>query len=480
MTPPSRLPLGAARPSRVPPGGPHARPQGECAIDAVPRLHKNLRNGALSNLLLHIMITKARDTLTVEGLVVGDGDADDDSFTAQRVEIEKSTGLICGVGEPEGRGDLVLGEDHLIFPGFIDVHVHAREDPSARDSYKETFATAGRAAVCGGVTAFVDMPNNPRPPVDDASYAAKRELTKNSPTDVLLYAGIGPGTRPLSFPVPYKAYMGPSVGDLFFESAEELREALARYRGQGVAFHAEAPEILARSSSAPTHVERRPPQAEVIAIERVLSMCDRFQIEPHICHLSTADGLELIREARDRGLKVTCEVTPHHLFYDQNNQSSFHLASYLQCNPPIRSRLDRIALLEAFRNDEIDYLATDHAPHTLEENEAGISGIPHLDTFGTFLFWLHSEGISWQTIRRTCSERPGRMLNRYLPDLYGRIAEGFVGSLSVLRQKPRTIRRGDLRSKAGWSPFEGLEWQGQVSHTIVRSRVYCGGEEREG
>lgn len=418
------------------------------------------------------MITKANTIVSIEGLVVGRDDGHDDRLARRRIEIDTGSGLIRSVGEPEGEADLVLGDDHRIFPGFIDVHVHAREDPSGRETYKESFASAGRAAVCGGVTAYMDMPNNPSPPVDDASYSAKRELTKASAADVLLYAGIGLRTQPLSFPVPYKAYMGPSVGQLFFDSDEALREALAKYRGQRVAFHAEAPEILEHSRSAPTHAQRRPPEAEIIAIERVLDMCDAFQIEPHICHLSTAEGLELILEARDRGINVTCEVTPHHLFYDQDNLSSFHQPSFLQCNPPIRSRLDRIALLEAFRKDEIEYLATDHAPHTLEENECGISGMPHLDTYGGFLFWLRQEGTSWQTIRRACAERPGRLLNRYLPDLYGRVADGFVGSLTVLRQTPQTIRRGDLRTKAGWSPFEGLELGGRVTHTIIRGRIY--------
>ncbi len=424
------------------------------------------------------MITKANTIVAVEGLVVSPDDGHSDRLVAQRIEIDSGTGLIHSVGEPEGEADLVLEDNHRIFPGFIDVHVHARQDPSDQDAYKESFATAGKAAVCGGVTAYMDMPNNPVPPVDDASYTLKRELTSQSAADVLLYAGIGLRTQPLSVPVPYKAYMGPSVGQLFFQSDEALREALAKYRGQRVSFHAEAPDILAHSSSAPTHAQRRPPEAEITAIERVLDMCDAFQIEPHICHLSTAEGLALILQARDRGMNVTCEVTPHHLFYDQDNQSSFHKPSFLQCNPPIRSRLDRIALLEAFRKDEIDYLATDHAPHSLEENECGISGMPHLDTYGAFLFWLHEEGTSWQTIRRACSERPGRLLNRFLPDLYGRVAKGFVGSLSVLCETPRTIRRGDLKTKAGWSPFEGLQLGGHVSHTVVRGRIYEAGTGR--
>jgi dihydroorotase len=290
--------------------------------------------------------------------------------------------------------------------------------------------------------------------------------------DVLLYAGIGPKTRPLTFPVPYKAYMGPSIGDLFFASEETLRATLARYRGQTVAFHAEDPEILTRSKHAASHALRRPPEAESRAVETAISICESFQIEPHICHLSTADGLEIIRAARACGMHVSCEVAPHHLFYDQDNVAGYSHPGYLQVNPPIRSRLDRIALLEAFSRGEIDYLATDHAPHTLEEKDSGISGMPQLDTVGAFVFWLRSEGIPWHIIRQACAERPGKFLSRYLPCLYGKIEKNFVGSLTILRAQRQTVRRTNLKSRAGWSPFEGCTFSGGVSHTVVRGKIY--------
>lgn len=418
------------------------------------------------------MIMKTDGVLAVEGPVVQATGADPDRLVQRRIDIDVRSGLIRSVGDPTGDANLVLGPDYVILPGIIDVHVHAREDPSGQDCYKETFETAGAAAIHGGVTAFVEMPNNPLAPIDDRAYGAKRELTRKAQIDVLLFAGVGPGTEPLSFPVPYKVYMGPSVGELFFESDESLREALARYRGHRVAFHAEAPEILDACKDAPTHHERRPPHAEVLAIERVIESCNSFQVEPHICHLTTAAGLDVIRKARSRGIQVSCEVTPHHLFYDEDNVANFHTPSFLQVNPPIRTRLDRLALLEALKAGEIEYLATDHAPHTLEENETGISGMPQLDTYGPFLFWLSAEGVTWGRILEMCCERPGQFLNRYLPDLYGRLAEGFVGSLTVLKKQPATIRRESVRSTAGWSLFEGVRFDGRVSHTIVRGVVH--------
>jgi dihydroorotase len=196
------------------------------------------------------MITKAMDQLVIEGFVAVHSTRGERDRARRRIEIDGKTGLIQSVGEARGTGDLLLGERFTIFPGFVDIHVHAREDATSSQSYKEDFRSAGQAAIHGGVTALVDMPNNQRPPIDDASYSEKREIARACPVDVLLYAGVGPRTRPLSFPAPYKAYMGPSVGDLFFDSEEALREALARYRGLQVSFHAESPRCSIKPARA--------------------------------------------------------------------------------------------------------------------------------------------------------------------------------------------------------------------------------------
>jgi dihydroorotase-like cyclic amidohydrolase len=98
--------------------------------------------------------------------------------------------------------------------------------------------------------------------------------------------------------------------------------------------------------------------------------------------------------------------------------------------------------------------------------------MPHLDTYGAFLFWLREEGVSWRTLRLMAAERPGKFLGRYLPELFGKVEKGHVGSLSILRRRRQTLRRGSLKTLAGWSPFEGITFLGGVSHTIVRGRIY--------
>src|SRR6516225_9577016 len=158
--------------------------------------------------------------------------ADIDGVRAGQVCIEDGT--ISAVGPNLGKPDHVFGDDCLIFAGMGDIHIHAREDVTGKETHKETFATAAAAALHGGVIHVADMPNNPVAPIDDASYAAKERLVLdgNLPVTFTLYAGIGPGTRPLQRHVPYKAYMGPSVGDLFFRSLEELEQTLAHFRGR--------------------------------------------------------------------------------------------------------------------------------------------------------------------------------------------------------------------------------------------------------
>jgi dihydroorotase len=377
---------------------------------------------------------------------------------------------IAAVGPGLGTPDLDFGDDCLIFAGMGDIHIHARDDVSEKETYKEDFETAGAAAVHGGVVHVADMPNNPAAPVDDESYNAKRAhlAGRQTPIHVTLYAGIGPGTRPLSFPVPYKAYMGPSVGDLFFTTLRELDETLAHYRGCSVSFHCEDPELLEAHKQAPTHESRRPPACEVSATRFALEMIEKYDLTGKLCHYSVGEGLPLIRAARERGLKVTCEVTPHHLYYSQDDITDDN-RGLMQMNPPLRELADKQAMLAALRDGTLDYLATDHAPHTLEEKARGVSGQPHLDTYGPFVTWLIVEqGFTPQQVARFCSANPGEFVNPYCaPRKFGRIEAGYSAALTVLNlSRPTTIRRDDLKTKCGWSPFEGVTFPGSVEAVI--------------
>jgi dihydroorotase len=284
-----------------------------------------------------------------------------------------------------------------------------------------------------------------------------------------LYAGIGPRTNPLTRDVPYKAYMGPSVGDLFFTSLEQLEQTLARYAGQNVSFHCEDPVLLEKHKGAATHEKRRPPECELSATRFALAMIEKYDLVGKLCHYSVGEGLPLIRAAKAKGLRVTAEVTPHHVFFDTAQITPANRPA-MQMNPPLRAPSDREAILEALRDGTADYLATDHAPHTLEEKAKGISGQPHLDTYGPFVTWLIVEkGFTPERIAAICSANPGAFVSPYQNEKYGRLLPGYVGSLTVLDlRKPMTIRRVDLKTKCGWSPFEGVTFPGSVAAVFVK------------
>ena len=399
-----------------------------------------------------------------------------DAIFEGAVEIDPASGLITHVGVTTGHSDVDCS-GCLIFPGFGDIHIHAREDVSGEQSYKEDFRTASAAAIHGGVTQVVDMPNNPVAPVDDARYAAKEQLTAASDVHVTLYAGIGPGTTPLTRHVPYKAYMGPSVGDLFFTSQAQLEETIAHYRGCNVSFHCEDPEILEAAKGEATHEQRRPPIAEMKATNLALYLIETYHLVGKLCHYSTGEGLQQIVAAKARGVRMTCEVTPHHLFFDTSMLNSANRMA-LQMNPPLRAHADRLALIEALRSGVIDYLATDHAPHTLSEKAVGASGVPLLDTYGAFATWLMREqGFTPQQIARVCAWNPGVFVREFLPSGfghgYGRIAPGYVGSLTVLDlHRPYAVTRDSVRTKCAWSPFEGFTFPGSVRYTVLRGVIH--------
>ncbi|MFA6000126.1 MAG: dihydroorotase [Candidatus Paceibacterota bacterium] len=405
---------------------------------------------------------------SIEGKIVNK-----DGAERGRIEIDQDTGLILNVGPDTGIADVVL-QDEIIFPGFIDLHVHAREDASHTQEYKEDYTTASEAAINGGVVAYLDMPNNIVPPIDDESYEKKNVLTKKSPVEVLLYAGIGPATSPLQKSVPYKVFMGKSVGELFFTNNEDLEHRIERYRGQSVSFHCEDPKILDSHAGEKSHEAKRPPEAEILAIDLALSLIEKYQLQGKICHASTVEGIQQVIEAKKRGVNVSVEVTPHHLFFDESMLTEKNHTSF-QVNPPIRqSRENRLFLIEALKNGDIDYLATDHAPHSREEKEKGISGLTHLDTYGPFITWLIKEhSFTPQGIARICSTNPARFMNQFIENKYGKIEKDFVGSLTIIdMNKSVLISEGNLKTKSHWSPFLGATFPGSVAMTIIKGKKY--------
>lgn len=383
------------------------------------------------------------------------------------IHFNETTGIITDITREIDSQAKIYPPPCMIFPGFGDIHIHAREDITGKHCYKEDFTSASAAALNGGVTHVADMPNNPSPPIDSTSYEQKRILADKAPIHITLYAGIGPGTSPLEEQVPYKVFMGPSIGELFFESNQKLEDTISRYAGQNVSFHCEDPDVLTMSRNAESHEDKRPVEAELLATDFALYLIEKYSLRGKLCHYSSGEGLQKIIAAKKRGVKVTCEVTPTHLFFDRSVLTMTN-HKWFQMNPPLRTPQDREAMLAGVKAGHIDFLATDHAPHSIEEKQKGISGISQLDTYGLFVtHMIKNLGVDIHTIARICATNPGNFVNEYLPQKYGKgfghISPGYAANFTVLNlEKPVTFRREMVKSKSGWSPFEGFTFPGSV------------------
>ncbi len=369
-------------------------------------------------------------------------------------------------------------EDHLLFASFGDIHIHAREDASGLHVYKEDFDSVKAAGINGGLVFACDMPNNPVAPVDDETYLAKFKLTLRNDFALIPYAGIGPSTRALSFLVPYKVYMGHSVGNLFFKDCESLENVLPHYKNQYVSFHCEDPALLEAHKNQADHFLRRPISAEIEATKFAIALARKNSLKAKLCHYSSGDGLNLIRAAKKEGLDITCEVTPQHLYFSEEEVMALEneiLKTSFQMNPPIRKRYDRDLLLDAFKNGEIDYLATDHAPHSMEEKKKGMSGLTGLDTYSGFVTWLLVEKkIDPKIIALTCSENPGSFYNNFHQnwikdslfkkvegDGLGFLEKSYSASFTILNlNSPNEVVLENLKTKALNSPFLGVKFPG--------------------
>lgn len=406
------------------------------------------------------------------------------------ITFDEQTGLITKVEDAirsKDQVDYYYADDCLLFAGMGDIHIHAREDVSKKNIYKEDFKSTCCAAINGGVVHVADMPNNPIPPVDDESYLSKFKLTEKIDVPILLYAGIGPNTRALSFSVPYKVYMGPSIGELFFKDNQGLDDVLVHYKNQWVSFHCEDPVILEKNINQPTHELRRPVLAEIMATDTALKLIEKYNLKGKLCHYSAGEGLKAIIRAKKNKVNVTCEVTPQHLYYSSEKlkNKSEREQTFFQMNPPIRHEEDRLALIKAINDGHIDYLATDHAPHSQEEKEKGMSGLPGLDTYGAFVTWLLlDQKIDSKKIAKIVSEGPGQFFNQFLPAIntkstqflkwglgFGFLGPNYSASFSILNlHSPQKIEASHLKTKAGWSPFLGETFPGRVESVFLHGK----------
>ncbi|RCV63597.1 dihydroorotase [Methanophagales archaeon] len=374
----------------------------------------------------------------------------------------------------------------LIFPGFIDLHAHLREDSSHKWDYKEDFKSGTAAALHGGITTVIDMPNTPLPGISTDRLIKKKELArKEGLIDILFYGGVSESNintiaKMQKEVVAYKIYLAETTGGLYIRD-DVLPKAIAAVEATAkpLVIHCEDQRVIEKMHESlkvnlMDHSELRPEEAELSAVKNVLAAASsdtKIKIKIDIAHVSTYRTLDLI------GNNFHCEVTPHHLFFTKKDVQA---NAFLKVNPPLRSEENRLRLLDAFKSGKIDFLVTDHAPHTKAEKAGGLSdtpaGVPNLDTYGNFVAWLIVHcGVSPMLIARACAYNPAMFLG--LQDR-GSIEVGKRANLSILDLNKRVkIRSERLYTKCKWSPFEGYEFPGAMRHVIYNGSVVMEDDE---
>jgi len=300
---------------------------------------------------------------------------------------------------------------------------------------------------------------------------------------VILFAAVTQKSEPWD-DLLYKVYLDHTESSTAFSSWNELEQALERFRSRRVFFHAEDPDVLKRTMGTGPGWRSRPPEAEVRAVEKILRLTDRFSLRSHVCHVSTRGAVELIEERNASSAdRVTCEVTPHHIFFSVDDAGvgdalgeRRHYGPLFDCNPPLRSEDDRVFLLDALKVGAIDALASDHAPHTLADKERGAPGMPHLDTLGAFTCWLvREQGFSPQRVSQIMAQGPNLICSTAGAPRNGLVTVGGDASFTVLDMDGHTIvdaegirGRGPFKTLCGWSPFQGVTFPGTVVGTLIR------------
>ncbi len=366
----------------------------------------------------------------------------------------------------------------LCLPGVMDPQVHFREPGK---EYKENLASGSRAAAAGGVTSFLEMPNTDPPTVSQAALDDKlKRAAAGSVVNYGFFIGATPNNlaeiNSASPACGIKIFMGASTGSLLVDRDEDLERIFANGT-RLIAVHAEDEARIrdrkaqfANRSDPKAHSELRDAECALRATEKALALSKKYRRRLHILHLSTGVEAELLRH--DKPAWVTAEVIPNHLFL--NVEDYERLGTLVQMNPPIRARADNETLWQALRDGVIDFLATDHAPHTLEEKAQGFpkapAGMPGVETSLPLMLTAMKQGrCTLADIQKWMCFGPAQA---YGVANKGKIIEGWDADLTLVDiEHHRPVRNEEMFTKVRWSPFAGRELTGWPVYTIVGGRI---------
>ncbi len=341
---------------------------------------------------------------------------------------------------------------YIILPGLTEVHAHLRE-PGA--THKEDFSTGSRAAIAGGITTVLDMPNNPVPTVSEEALKNKINLTRGR-----IYADVGfhfGATEESSYVFGavenkifgYKVYMNPTTGNLLVDTEEADVVFAMTPRSKVIIAHAEGETL-----------------------NTAIGFAEKYRKRLHVAHVSTAGEVNAIREAKERGkTRITSEAAPHHFYLTENDIPHLEMPSFGIMKPPLGRESDVLALREGMRTGVIDIVATDHAPHTREEKESDKPpfGVPGLETSLPLMLNLAAQGvIPFEKIKTLMYDNPRIIFA---------IPEQEDTYIYVDPEAKYTIDGSKLQTKAGWTPFDGMRVQGKIVSVTLRGQKVFDGEQ---
>ena len=379
-----------------------------------------------------------------------------------------------------------------LIPGAIDDQVHFRE-PGL--THKGEIATESRAAVAGGVTSYMEMPNtNPQAvtqeileekykraaEVSAANYSFYMGATNDNLDEVLKTDG--------SNVCGIKIFMGSSTGNMLVDNEEVLSE-IFRNTKLLVATHCEDEPTIIRNTAIfrekygefvpiSAHPKIRSAEACFKSSAKAVELATKFGTRLHVLHLSTADEMKLFSSGKVTEKHITAEVCVHHLWFDENDYIA--LGNFIKWNPAIKSAADKSALWMALLDDRIDVVATDHAPHTLQEKDHSYfkapSGGPLVQHSLVAMLEMSKKGLI--PIERVIEKMCHAPADLFRVDRRGYIREGYYADLVLVDPKQSwVVSHKNILYKCGWSPFDGMEFSNQVVATFVNGNlVYANGE----
>jgi dihydroorotase len=415
------------------------------------------------------------------GAVLIDGELIAKVFTSEIIPDE----FIHGSTVIDAKGKYLI-------PGAIDDQVHFRE-PGL--THKGEIATESRAAVAGGVTSYMEMPNtNPQAvtqeileqkylraaEVSSANYSFYMGATNNNLDEVLKTNGADV--------CGIKIFMGSSTGNMLVDNEDVLSE-IFRNTKLLVATHCEDEPTIIRNTAVyrekygefvpiSAHPKIRSAEACFKSTSKAVELATKFGTRLHVLHLSTADEMKLFSTGPVAQKHITAEVCVHHLWFDEHDYIT--LGNLIKWNPAIKSAADKAALWEALLTDKIDVVATDHAPHTLLEKDHSYfkapSGGPLVQHSLTAMLEMSKNGLIplEKVIEKMC-HAPADL---FRIDRRGYIREGYYADLVLVDPNQSwTVSHENILYKCGWSPFDGIEFSNRVTHTFVNGElVYTDGK----